>query len=70
MLFPFLLFIFELITLEVQSISIDDIDPLCFKINKEKFEIITMTLILNEEIINRNNSKIYLSKSNSFEKKI
>ena len=63
MIFSFLLFIFQLINLKAQNISIDFVDPLSFKINIETVEVISMTLILNEDIKNRSSAKILLSKS-------
>ena len=65
MLLAFILFIFELINFKVQNVSINVVDPLSFKINTEKFETISMTLIFSENIENRNKSKIYLSISNT-----
>ena len=62
MLFFYLVIIIELINKSFQN-SIDKVDPLIIKINTEKLDIISMTLIFNETVNNRNQARIKLFKS-------
>ena len=65
MFLSFLLLIIELIYFKVQSASIVTVDPISFKINEEKLGNISMTLILDEVIQERDNAKITLSNPNN-----
>ena len=62
MLFFYLVIIIELINKSFQK-SIDKVDPLIIKINTAKLENISMTLIFNETVNNRNQARIKLFKS-------
>ena len=56
-----LFFVINLINKSLQEQSIKSVEPLTIKINPERIENISMTIIFEEEIINRANTKIILN---------
>ena len=66
MLVNFILIIaIGLIKLSYQNLSINTVYPLTIKINKEKLENISMSIILNQEIENREKARILLTYKNN-----